>query len=71
MQIFQCTSIALVSQGHKDFHHNENSLIYSKAILDWNVNRKVKLRNIENLWYKTPKILNTKFITDYEDVYFK
>ena len=37
MQIFQCTSMALVSQGHKDFYRNENSLIYSKAILDWNI----------------------------------
>ena len=32
IQIFQCTSIALVSQGYKDFDHNENNFIYSKAI---------------------------------------
>ena len=32
MQIFQCTSIAFASQGHKDFDHNENNLLYSKAI---------------------------------------
>ena len=32
MEIFQCTSIALVSQGHKSFDHNENNFIYSKAI---------------------------------------
>ena len=30
--IFQCTSIALVFQGHKDFDHNENNSISSKAI---------------------------------------
>ena len=30
--IFQCTSMALVSQGHKDFDHNENNYIWSKAI---------------------------------------
>ena len=31
-QIFQCTSIALASQGHKDFDHNENIFTYSKVI---------------------------------------
>ena len=28
----KCTSISLVSQGHKDFDHNENNSIYSKAM---------------------------------------
>ena len=32
VQIFQCTSIAWVSQVHNDFDHNENNLIYSKVI---------------------------------------
>ena len=32
VQIFQCTSLAFASQGHKDFDHNENDLIYSKTI---------------------------------------
>ena len=32
MQILQFKSIALVSQGHEDFDHNENDFIYSKVI---------------------------------------
>ena len=42
VQIFQYISIALVSQGHKDFDHNEINFIYSKAIRYWKVNQKLK-----------------------------
>ena len=44
MHIFQSTSIALVSQSHKDFDHDENNLIYSKAT---RLTEKKKLRKVK------------------------
>ena len=55
MHIFQCTSITLVSQGHKDFDHNDNNFIYSKAI-------RLTGKKI-NIWKLQLKVVKTQIFT--------